>query len=408
MSESDLSKKRLSRRELLRGLGGIVAGVSVLPILSACGSAPAPSPTAAPKAAEPTKAAAAAAPAPTAAPAVVSRPDDKIVSIVGNPGLHQEVWKEWTKMIADDTKGAIQVKYEPLGYSPSYAKIKTEADADHYTIDIFYADAPWPEKLGIEGNLEALPYDQMPNTKELWDYARRKFSIEVFHDYWGVVGWNTKFVKDEDIKTPATWEAFADPKWKGKLGWPDLRAFPNFMPALLTVYKDNWLDYLKRVDKNVSTYYGRWVDERMANQKGDIWLSPHSMGTIYIGANVDKAPMKGMLISDPKPAVWAQSVSHGLVKNAPHRDNAIKVLDLTSSAKYTKVLMDKGLNPSNNPKNFPHDMPAKDMEANQVAKIGVTKWEDLSAFSVGNDWGPWLEPVDKAVKQWEEEVLKKR
>ncbi len=408
MSEHDLSRTRISRRQLLKGLGGLAAGATFLPILSACGSPSAPAaPTAAPAAAA-TKAPAAASAATAAPAAVAARPDDKIVSVVGNPGLHQEVWKEWTKMIAEDTKGEIQVKYEPLGYSPSYAKIKTEAEADHHTIDIFYGDAPWPEKLAKEGNLEALPYDQMPNTKELWDYARRKFAIEVFHDYWGVVGWNTKFVKDEDVPIPAGWELFADPKWKGKLGWPDLRAFPTFMPAVLAVYKDKWLDYLKRVDKNVATYYGRWVDERMANQKGDIWISPHSMGTIYIGANVDKAPMKGILMSDPKPCVWAQAISHGLVKGAPHRENAIKVLDLTSSAKYTKVLMDKGLNPSNNPKNFPHPMPDKDMEANQVAKLGVTKWEDLNAFAVGNDWTEWIDKVDEAVKVWETEVLKKR
>ncbi len=38
--ERDLSQKRISRRQLLQGLGGLAAGVTVLPILSACSSTP--------------------------------------------------------------------------------------------------------------------------------------------------------------------------------------------------------------------------------------------------------------------------------------------------------------------------------------------------------------------------------
>jgi len=62
MSEHDLSKTQVSRRQLLKALGSLAAGATFLPILSACGSPSAPaSPTAAPGAAAPTKAAAPAA-----------------------------------------------------------------------------------------------------------------------------------------------------------------------------------------------------------------------------------------------------------------------------------------------------------------------------------------------------------
>ncbi len=58
MSERDLSKTQVSRRQLLKALGGLAAGATFLPILSACSS---PSPAASPQAAAPTKAAAPAA-----------------------------------------------------------------------------------------------------------------------------------------------------------------------------------------------------------------------------------------------------------------------------------------------------------------------------------------------------------
>ena len=66
MSEHDPSNTRYSRRQLLKVLGGLAAGATFLPILSACSSPSAPaSPTAAAGAA-PTKAAAAAAAQPAA------------------------------------------------------------------------------------------------------------------------------------------------------------------------------------------------------------------------------------------------------------------------------------------------------------------------------------------------------
>ncbi len=374
------SKRKISRRQLLKGLGGVACGAAALTIPSTRRFA-----------------------------SIAAAAEKSIVSVLGNTGLHVEVWREWTKMVAEDSKGLIEIKYEPLGYGPTYAKIKTEAEADHHTIDIFYGDAPWPEKLANEGNLEALPYDQLPNTKQLWDYARKKFTLEVFHTHWGAVGINTKFVQPADIARPTSWEEFTNPKWKGKVGWVDPRSFPTWVPGVVSVYgEDKWIDYCRRLDKNVSNYYSRWIDARIASQKGDIWMVIHCLQTIYIGAEVDKAPMRGVPISTPAKSWVPLPVSMGLVKGAPHREAAIKVLDLISDARYTKVLMDKGLNPSNNPKNYPHPMANKIMELNDVKSVGINSWGEIDKYLLPIDWGEWGTKTDKYVKQWEEEILKKR
>jgi ABC-type Fe3+ transport system substrate-binding protein len=372
------SKSKISRRQLLRGLGGIACGAAALPVLNARRIA------------------------------TVAAAEKQIVSVMGAPGLHQEVWKEWTNMVLADSKGTVELRYEPLGYAPAFAKVKTEAEANHHTIDIFYGDAPYPHLLANEGLLEPLPYADMPNTKELWDFARKKFMIEVFHTHWGVVGYNTKFLKGTEFNRPVSWEEFTDPKWKGKLGWPDPRSFQAELPAIFLIYGDKWLDYMKRVDKNVSNYYSRWIDNRIANQKGDTQLSIHCMETVYIGAEVDKAPMRGALITSPKPGLCALEVSMGVVKGAPARDAAFKAMDMLCSAKYTKVLMDKGLNPSNNAKNYPHNMPNKILEVNSAKDVGIDKWEDLKTFLLPVDWSEMAKKMPTYLKQWEDEVLKKR
>jgi ABC-type Fe3+ transport system substrate-binding protein len=97
-----------------------------------------------------------------------------------------------------------------------------------------------------------------------------------------------------------------------------------------------------------------------------------------------------------------------VVKDAPAKDAAFKVMDMICSARYTKVMMDKGLNPSNNPKNYPHNMPEKILEVNDAKEAGINKWEDLKGFLLPLDWGEWAKKMPEYIKTWEDEVLKKR
>lgn len=342
------------------------------------------------------------------APTVQKPKEKKVVSVLGQPGLHAEVWKTWKEMILEDTKGEIELKYEPLGYAPIYAKVKSEAEVDYHTIDIIYTDSPWPEKLAKEGLLEPMPWDKMPNTSKIFPEAKSEFLYEVFYSPFGVFGFNQNFVKRSDVKEPVTWEAFLDPKWQGKVGWLDPRTFPTWVPAIVTVFGEDWIKYCEELDKNVATYYGRWVDCRIANQKGDVYVAPHFAATIYIGAVVDKAPMEGLPIVEPKPAWVKNSVSLGLVKNAPHRDVAIEVINMICDARYTKVLMDKGLNPSNHPDNYPDPFGDKILELFHAGEYGIKSFPQLREYCVPIDWAEWSDKVTEYAAEWEAKILKKR
>ena len=331
------------------------------------------------------------------------------VSVVGNPGLHHELWKRWATMLEADTNGALKIKYDPVGYAPAYARIKLEFETKNFATDIFYNDAPFPEQLWNEGMLQEIPYKDMPHAQKLYPYARRPYGLEVFNTVWGIVGFNQNFVKASDFQGPLSWEEFTNPRWKGKVSWVDPRAFPAWLPIIVNTYgEDKWIDYARRLDANVKTYHPRWVDNRIGMQRGDAWLTFHNWATIYIGAKIDRANVAGIPISSPKPAMGNLPISMSILKNAPNRAAAVRMMDLCSQPQYTKVLHDIGLNPSNHPDNHPHSMPVLMLQVNNADRIGVTKFDQIPAFVKPINWVEWAGKVSKYSAQWEQEVLRKR
>lgn len=118
--------------------------------------------------------------------------------------------------------------------------------------------------------------------------------------------------------------------------------------------------------------------------------------------------MAAVPITSPKRSWVPNPVAMGLVKDAPHRDAAVKVLNLLYDAKYTKVIMDKGLSPSNNPANYPHPMLDKVVELNGFKSAGINSWQDIDAYLLPIDWAEWADKTEVYVKQWEDEILRKR
>lgn len=331
------------------------------------------------------------------------------VNVVGNPGLHYELWRKWAAMVAEETKGEIQIKYDPIGYAPAYGRIKQEVETKNFATDVFYNDAPYPEQLWNEGLLQEIPYAEMPNAQKLFAYARRPYGIELLNTVWGIVGFNTNFVKVGEFKLPLSWEEFADPRWKGKLSWVDPRAFPMWLPVIVNAYgEDKWVDYCRRIDRNVKTYHSRWVDNRIGMQRGDSWITFHAWATIYIGAVVDKASVSGLPITSPPRAMGNLPVSMSILKSAPNRAATVRMMDIVSKPEYTKVMMDIGLNPSNHPDNYPHPMPNRILEANNAALAGVKQWTDIQALIKPIDWIDWAKKIPHYTQVWETEVFKRR
>jgi ABC-type Fe3+ transport system substrate-binding protein len=331
------------------------------------------------------------------------------VTVLGGPGIHQELWRRWAEMVQQDTKGELQILYNPLGYTAAFSRLQTEQATKRIASDLFYGNAPFPEQAAVAGLTEGVPFDQLPNTQQLYPFARKPYGLSVFQFNWGIVGYNTNLVKKEELKGQLSLEEFTDPRWKGKVGWVDPRTFPFWIPMAVETYgEDKWIDWARRLDKNVQSYYNGWVNNRIALQRGEVSLTLHNASSVYVSAVVDKAAVHGQPLSQPKPSWCPMPVTVSLVKGTPRREAALRVVDLISSARYSNMLMEVGVNPSNNPANYPNPVASKMMEQFDGPAFGLSEWHDVEPWVLQLDWIKWVGQLKKYNTIWEDEVLKRR
>lgn len=331
------------------------------------------------------------------------------VNVLGSPGIHQELWRRWSEMTKKDTNGEVEILYSPLGYTAAFSRLQTEQATKRVSSDLFYGNAPFPEQAAVAGLTEGVPFEQLPNTQKLFPSARKPYGLAVFQFAWGIFGFNTNLVKAEDIKEPISLETYTDERWKGKVGWVDPRTFPFWIPmAVATFGEDRWLDWARRLDKNVTSYFNGWVNNRIGLQRGEVAVTLHNASSVYTSAQVDKAAVHGKPLLSDKPSWCPMPVSVSLVKGAPHREAALRVVDLIASDKYSVMIPEVGVNPSNNPDNFPNPTVDKMLEQWDARQNGINTWQDVEKRLLPIDWIKWASQLKKYNGIWEEEVLKRR
>jgi iron(III) transport system substrate-binding protein len=275
---------RVSRQALLRWLAG-GAGLGLGGgLLAACGGQPA-SPTAAPKAAEPTKPAAApaattapaakpaeptkpaaaATAAPTAAPAAATKPAAAPAKAGGKIAVYSALNESTNNAFVAAFKAAvpgIDVELLPLAAAGELqTRIRTEKNAPK--ADVFIGgSSEFHDPLGKEGLLE--PYNS-PNAASLDPQFKHP------DGYWngwyiGIFGFvlNTdRFGKEMGgVKRPATWDDLLDPAWKGKLVLPDpVKTGGGYIFLATQVFRfgrdeDKAMEYMKKLHANIAQYIG--------------------------------------------------------------------------------------------------------------------------------------------------------
>ena len=181
-----------------------------------------------------------------------------------------------------------------------------------------------------------------------------------------------------------------------------------WIPAVMGVYKDAWIDFAKRVDKNVKSYYTSWFDYRSALQRADVALGHHFTTNTMISNIVEGAPVYGVPIVDPPKAMCKESFCVGIAKNSPNFDAAVEVVDFVCGPDASHRWMDWGGGFPNNPGAYPHTLWSVCARLGNFKAFGVDKREDYMEKCVQNtDWFALTKKLPEYVKLWESEVLKK-
>jgi iron(III) transport system substrate-binding protein len=250
-----------------------------------------------------------------------------------------------------------------------------EAHAGRHTMDMVETNAPEVETLAREGVVTEF---YSPYLANLHDYAiapHRKWVSDRVNLF--VVGFNTTKVKREDL--PKTYEGFADPKWKGKLG--------------IEATDQEWLGAIIKYwgEERGMAFFKKLAANKPDLRKGHVLLAQLiAAGEIPIGltaysGNVDSIKKKGGPIDwvAAEPLV-GRPQGLALAKNAPHPHAALLFADFILSPEGMKLLNDMGRVPTGK---------------NIKTVMDTTKFTMIDPTTVNAESDKWL-------KVWNEVFLK--
>jgi len=246
-----------------------------------------------------------------------------------------------------------------------------EARANRFTVDVIETNGPELESLHRENVLQLVksPYladliapAVLPHGE--WMGTR----LNVF-----VQAYNTRLVKKQDL--PKTWEEFANPKWKGKIGIEQ-----EDSDWLAGIFNDIGDARARKVFRDMVTANG------MSVRKGHTLLSQLIVSgevplalTVY-NYKAEQLKGKGAPIDwyTIGPAI-ARPNGVGVAKQAPHPHAAVLFYDFEISPEGQKILAGRDFVPTSRKVDTPlNKIPMKFVDA-RVALDEFQKWEKLYA-----------------------------
>jgi len=212
-----------------------------------------------------------------------------------------------------------------------------EARARRHSVDVIETNAPEVEVLAQEGLISEFfsphvaglhPHAVPPHKKYISD------RVNLF-----VVAFNTQKVKREEI--PQTYEGFADPKWKGRLGIEATDV--EWMATLMKLGGPYGLAYFKQL-----------ASQRPDMRKGHVLFAELiASGEIPVGltaysANIESFRRRGAPVTwIPVEPVVARPQGLAVARNAPHPHAALLFVDFILSKEGQDLLASMGRTPVN-------------------------------------------------------------
>jgi iron(III) transport system substrate-binding protein len=212
----------------------------------------------------------------------------------------------------------------------------TEARGRRHAVDVIETNGPEMEMLAREKLLAEQRSAYIADLPAAAVPAHRAWLPDRFNFY--VVAYNTTRVKRADL--PSTYEGFADPKWKGRIGLEATDA--EWMATLIKEGGAQGVDYFRRLSAL-----------RPAVRRGHVLLAQLvAAGEVPVGltayhSNVLPLKRKGAPIDfAPVQPVVARPQGIAVARNAPHPNAAALFVDYVLSPEGQRLLESLGRAPA--------------------------------------------------------------
>jgi iron(III) transport system substrate-binding protein len=247
-------------------------------------------------------------------------------------------------------------------------RVITEAQARRHSVDVVETNGPEMEMLAREKLLAEfhspyladLPREAIP-AHRTWFPDRMNFFV---------VGYNTAKVQRSEI--PASYEGFADPKWKGRIGLEATDA--EWMATLIKAWgEDKGMDFFRKLSAMKPDVRKGHVllAELVAAGEVPVGLTMYNSNIVSLkrkGAPIDFVPVQ---------PVAARPQGIGVAKNAPHPHAALLFADYVLSPEGQRLFESMGRVPaSTKVKSELNNFPFRLIEPATVLEE-APKWEKL-------------------------------
>jgi iron(III) transport system substrate-binding protein len=247
------------------------------------------------------------------------------------------IWPEnWARPMLQEFEQATGIKVNFVRFSSGEALARVIAEKNNPKVDVLFGGPVETFAAGIkEGIFE--PY-KPPSFNAL--PARFKQA----EGYWVAIAddplvfmTNAKFLKEGNLKPPASWEDLLNPAYKGMLQMADARTSGTAVTRIFSIIEvngrneDKAFDYMKKLRKNVQVYTksggGGTLPVGLGQAGGGIFFIVDALDT--------KAKGYDVVISFPREGIGTSAEAIALLKGAKNPDAARKLIDWATSPALT-------------------------------------------------------------------------
>ncbi len=243
------------------------------------------------------------------------------------------IWPEnWTKPLFEDFERATGIKVNSVRFSSRWALARIVTDRDHPPVDVLFGGPVEAFAAGVkEGIFE--PY-KPPSFAVLSARFRQADGqwIAIADDPLVFIT-NDKFVKENHLRAPASWNDLLSLPYRNMLQMADARTSDATVLQIFSVLEVNQRDenkafrYMKKLRPNVQRFTKS--DGRGAMPVGQ---GEAGGGTFFISDALElKAKGYGVTISLPKEGIGTATQGIALIKNAKNPDLGKKLIDWATS-----------------------------------------------------------------------------
>jgi iron(III) transport system substrate-binding protein len=243
------------------------------------------------------------------------------------------IWPEnWARPMFEEFEKATGIKVNFVRFSSGEALARVIAEKNNPRVDVLFGGPVETFAAGIkEGIFE--PYKPPAFAKLPVRFRHPDAQWVAIADDPLVFMSNNKFLKEQNLKPPASWEDLTVPAYKGMLQMADARTSGTAVTRIFSIIEANGrdeakaFDYMKRKRRNVQVYTKSGGGGTLP-----VGLGQAGAGIFFIVDALDtKAKGYDVTISFPKEGIGTSAEAIALLKGAKNPEVGKKLIDWATS-----------------------------------------------------------------------------